>query len=251
MDGLRGSVVLVTGAARGLGRAFSLGFADAGARLAAADIDEAAAAETAELVRGRGAEAEAVRVDVSDERSVAAMVSEVAERLGGVDVLVNNAALYADLRRAPFHEIEADEWDRTLRVNLTGPWLCAKHCLPVMRARGGGAIVNVASATVFSGSPEWAHYVASKGGLIALTRAMAREAGEFGIRVNALAPGFTLTEASREVIDDAESYGVARGSIKRSAQPEDIVGSAVFLASPASGFITGQTLIVDGGRQFL
>jgi NAD(P)-dependent dehydrogenase (short-subunit alcohol dehydrogenase family) len=120
-----------------------------------------------------------------------------------------------------------------------------------MRERGGGAIVNVASATVFSGSPQWAHYVASKGGLIALTRVMAREAGEFGIRVNALAPGFVLTDASREMIEDAETYGVARGAIKRSEQPEDVVGAALFLASDASEFITGQTLIVDGGRQFI
>ncbi|HEY2601345.1 MAG TPA: glucose 1-dehydrogenase [Thermoleophilaceae bacterium] len=251
MAGLGGSVVLITGAGRGLGRAFSLAFADAGGRVAAADIDEAAAAETAELVRSHGVDAVSVPVDVSDAASVAAMVDSVRSGLGGIDVLVNNAGLYAGLRRAPFHEIEEAEWDRAMSVNLKGPWLCAKACLPVMRERGGGAIVNVASATVFSGSPEWAHYVASKGGLIALTRAMAREAGDLGIRVNALAPGFTLTDASREIIPDAETYGVARGSIKRSAQPEDIVGSAVFLASPASGFITGQTLIVDGGRQFL
>jgi NAD(P)-dependent dehydrogenase (short-subunit alcohol dehydrogenase family) len=179
------------------------------------------------------------------------MVGEVTKRFGGLDVLVNNAALYAGLRRAPFHEIEEAEWDRTLSVNLKGPWLVSKLCLPAMRGREGAAIVNVASATVFSGSPEWAHYVSSKGGLIALTRVMARELGDLGIRVNAIAPGFTLTEASREIIPDAETYGVARGSIKRSAHPDDIVGSALFLASSASGFITGQTLVVDGGRQFL
>jgi NAD(P)-dependent dehydrogenase (short-subunit alcohol dehydrogenase family) len=179
------------------------------------------------------------------------MVDEVVTRFGGLDVLVNNAALYAGLRRAPFHEIEEDEWDRTMSVNLKGPWLVSKLCLPAMRERDGAAIVNVASATVFSGSPEWAHYVASKGGMIALTRVMARELGELGIRVNAIAPGFVLTEASRSVIEDAETYGVARGAIKRSIQPDDIVGTALFLASAASGLITGQTLIVDGGRQFL
>jgi NAD(P)-dependent dehydrogenase (short-subunit alcohol dehydrogenase family) len=248
---LDGQVVLVTGAGRGLGRAFSLGFADAGARLAAADIDEAAAAETAKLAAERGVEALAVPVDVSDSGSVAAMVRAVGDRFGGIDVLVNNAALYAGLHRAPFHELDEDEWDRVMRVNLKGAWLCASACVPVMRERGGGSIVNVASATVFSGSPQWAHYVASKGGLIALTRVMAREVGEVGIRVNSIAPGFTLTDASREMIDDAETYGVARGAIKRSAEPEDIVGTAVFLASPASEFITGQTIVVDGGRQFL
>jgi NAD(P)-dependent dehydrogenase (short-subunit alcohol dehydrogenase family) len=239
-------VVIVTGGGRGLGRAFCEAFAEAGASVAAADIDEAAAAETASLVGGLG-----VRVDVSDSASVRAMVDSVVDRFGGIDALVNNAGLYAGLHRAPFHELDEAEWDRTMSVNLKGPWLCASACLPVMRERGGGAIVNVASATVFSGSPEWAHYVASKGGVIALTRVMAREAGEFNIRVNALAPGFILTEASREMIEDAETYGVARGSIKRSAHPDDVVGAAVFLASDASRFITGQTLIVDGGRQFL
>jgi NAD(P)-dependent dehydrogenase (short-subunit alcohol dehydrogenase family) len=138
-----------------------------------------------------------------------------------------------------------------MRVNLKGAWLCASACLPAMRERGGGSILNIASATVLSGSPEWAHYVASKGGLIALTRVMAREVGDLGIRVNAIAPGFTLTDASREMIEDADTYGVSRGAIKRSIQPDDIVGTAVFLASLASEFITGQTIIVDGGRQFL
>jgi NAD(P)-dependent dehydrogenase (short-subunit alcohol dehydrogenase family) len=245
---LDGKVALVTGAGRGLGRAFGLALAEAGARLAAADIDEAAAAETAELA---GADAMGVQVDVGDSASVTAMVEAVTNRLGGVDVLVNNAALYAGLHRAPFHELDEDEWDRVMRVNLKGAWLCASACLPAMRDRGAGSIINIASATVFSGSPEWAHYVASKGGLIALTRVMARELGDAAIRVNAIAPGFTLTDASREMIDDAETYGVARGAIKRSIQPEDIVGTAVFLASPASEFITGQTIIVDGGRQFL
>ena len=246
MDDLRGRVVLITGAGGGLGRAFSVAFADAGSTVVAADIDAAAAGETASLVAGH-----ALQVDVSDAGSVSSMADELARRFGGLDVLVNNAALYAGLRRAPFYEIEEAEWDRALSVNLKGPWLVSKLCLPAMRDRDGAAIVNVASATVFSGSPEWAHYVSSKGGMIALTRVMARELGDLGIRVNAIAPGFTLTEASRSVIEDAETYGVARGSIKRSAQPEDIVGSAVFLASRASGFITGQTLIVDGGRQFL
>jgi NAD(P)-dependent dehydrogenase (short-subunit alcohol dehydrogenase family) len=137
-----------------------------------------------------------------------------------------------------------------MAVNVRGPWLCARACSDALRA-GGGAIVNVASATVMSGSPLWAHYVASKSALIGLSRVMARELGDDGVRVNALAPGFTLTEASRELIDDAESYGVARGAIKRPLKPDDIVGTAVFLASGASAMITGQTIVVDGGRQFL
>jgi NAD(P)-dependent dehydrogenase (short-subunit alcohol dehydrogenase family) len=179
------------------------------------------------------------------------MVNEAVATFGGVDILVNNAAIYAGLERAPFYELSEAEWDRVMAVNLKGPWLCAKACVPAMRERGGGSVVNVSSATVFSGSPLWAHYVASKGGVLSLTRAMAREVGDLGIRVNAIAPGFTLTEASRDLVPDADAYGVDRGAIRRSAQPEDIVGTAVFLASDASAFVTGQTIIIDGGRQFL
>jgi NAD(P)-dependent dehydrogenase (short-subunit alcohol dehydrogenase family) len=218
--------VLITGADGGLGRAFSHAFAERGDEVIGADLT--------------GTD---VSVDVSDEESVRAMAAVA----GPIDVLVNNAAIYAGLTRAPFDQLDAGEWDRVMAVNLKGPWLCAKHC----ELRDGGAIVNVTSATVFSGSPRWAHYVASKAGLIGLTRTLARELGDRGIRVNALAPGFTLTDASRELIDDAETYGVARGALKRGAQPTDIVGAALFLASDHSAFITGQTLVVDGGRQFV
>jgi NAD(P)-dependent dehydrogenase (short-subunit alcohol dehydrogenase family) len=244
---LDGRVAVVTGAGGGLGRAFALGFAAAGARVVAADVDLSAARATAEAL---GAQAAAVGVDVADERSTRAMAASALESFGRIDVLVNNAAVYAGLERAPFDEIAVADWDRVMAVNLRGPWLCARACADALRA-GGGAIVNVASATVLSGSPLWAHYVASKGGVIALTRVLARELGDHDVRVNALAPGFTLTDASLELIDDAETYGVARGSIKRALQPDDIVGTAVFLASDAAAMITGQTFVVDGGRQFL
>ena len=138
-----------------------------------------------------------------------------------------------------------------MAVNVRGPWLCARACVAAMRERDRGAIVNIASATVLSGSPLLAHYVASKGALIAMTRVMARELGPDAIRVNAVAPGFTLTDASRELFEGAETYGVERGAIRRAIEPGDVVGAAVFLASDASAMITGQTLVVDGGRQFI
>jgi NAD(P)-dependent dehydrogenase (short-subunit alcohol dehydrogenase family) len=247
---LAGRCAIVTGAGGGLGRAFSLAFARAGARVVAADLDADAAQAAVDEIAAGGGSAVAVRVDVADEPSTVAMAAAALEAFGAIDVLVNNAAVYAGLQRRPFDEIPVAEWDRVMAVNLRGPWLCAKACAEALRT-SGGAIVNVASATVLSGSPLWAHYVASKGALVALSRVMARELGEAGVRVNTLAPGFTLTEASRELIEDADSYGVARGAIRRSLQPDDVVGTAVFLASDAAAMITGQTFVVDGGRQFL
>jgi NAD(P)-dependent dehydrogenase (short-subunit alcohol dehydrogenase family) len=191
-----------------------------------------------------------LRVDVSDEASTKQMAEKVTLEFGGIDVLVNNASIYAGLERKPFFELEVSAWDRVINVNLKRPWLCAKAVYAHLKASGAGKIINISSATVHSGSPNWAHYVASKGGVIALTRAMAREAGDDGIMVNAIAPGFTLTDASLGLIENAKSYGVTRGALKRSQQPEDVVGAALFLASSASEFITGQTLIVDGGRKF-
>jgi NAD(P)-dependent dehydrogenase (short-subunit alcohol dehydrogenase family) len=247
---LGGRCAVITGAGGGLGREFALGFAGAGARVVCADLDGDAAQATADAVVAQGGAALGVLVDVADEPSTAGMAAAALEAFGSIDVLVNNAAVYAGLERAPFDEIRVEDWDRVMAVNLRGPWLCAKACAAGLR-EGGGSIVNIASATVFSGSPLWAHYVASKGAVIALSRVMARELGEHGVRVNTLAPGFTLTDASRDLIEDADSYGVDRGAIKRGLQPGDMVGTAVFLASAASAMITGQTIVVDGGRQFL
>jgi NAD(P)-dependent dehydrogenase (short-subunit alcohol dehydrogenase family) len=248
---LEGQVALITGAAGGLGRAFALAFAAAGARVVLADRNANGASAVAAEVAAKGGQALAVAADVTSADSTAALAGQAADWGGGIDILINNAAIYAGLERRPFWELDEAEWDRVLDVNLKGAWLCAKAVFPAMRRRGRGKMINVASATVFSGSPLWAHYVASKGGVIALTRTMAREAGDHGITVNALAPGFTLTDASLGLIEDAASYGVSRGAIKRAAYADDMVGAAIFLASPASDFITGQTLIVDGGRQFI
>jgi NAD(P)-dependent dehydrogenase (short-subunit alcohol dehydrogenase family) len=246
---MRGKVVVVTGAGSGLGRAFALGFAAAGARVVAADIAVDGAEATVCAVRAAGGEGLACGVDVTDAAAIRALGERVAAEFGGIDVLVNNAAIYAGLKRSRFEDIDPAEWDRVMAVNLKGPWLCASLLLPAIASPG--RIINIASATVFSGSPMWMHYVASKGGVIALTRVMARELGDRNITVNVIAPGFTLTEASLAIMPDAATYGVDRGAIKRACEPDDIVGTALFLASDAAGYMTGQTLVVDGGKQFI
>ena len=243
--GLQGKRVVVTGAAGGLGRAFALGFARAGATVLASDVNADGIAETTRLTGGH-----AQVVDVTNAASCRDLAVAAERLLGGVDILVNNAAIYAGLARAPMEDLDEAVWDKVMAVNVKGVWQVSRALSPLLRATGAGAVVNVASATVFSGSPEWLHYVASKGAVIAMTRAMAREMGDAGVRVNVIAPGFTLTEASLGLMDDAASYGVTRGALKRASQPEDMVGAALYLASPLAGFVTGQTLIIDGGRQF-
>lgn len=248
--GLANKVAIVTGGSGGLRFAFGSALAEAGAKIVIADIDGVAAESAVTSLRGKGAEALAARTDVSDEASVEAMIDTVVSAFGGVDVLVNNAGVYATLQRKPFYEISVAEWDRVMAINLRGAFLCSKAAAKQMIGKGG-KIVNIASATVFSGSPLWMHYVASKGGMIAMTRVMARELGEHGISANVIAPGFTLTQASRNAIPNAESYGVARSSIKRASHPDDIVGACLWLSSQLSDFVTGQTIVVDGGKQFI
>ena len=245
-----GRTALITGAARGLGRSFALGFAGRGYRVAVADIDATGAEETARLVEDLGARSWHGPLDVTSSESAEEVAAAVAESgMGSIDVLVNNAAIYGTVTRSPLEQIDPAEWDRVMAVNLKGPWLMVRACSPYFPE--GGRVVNISSATIYSGSENWLHYVASKGGIVALTRVMARELGRRSITVNAIAPGFTLTEASYVLMNNAEQYGVDRGALRRPSRPEDVVGAALFLAGPDSSYITGQTIVVDGGREFI
>lgn len=253
MSGLNisGKRVVITGAAGGLGRAFAAAFATEGARVLIGDIDVDGADETADNIRATGGEIHSVSLDVTDADSCDPLATAAGELLGGADVLINNAATLANLARKPFWELDDADWDSVLAVNVKGFWRMSRAMFPLLRSAGAGSIINLASVTAYSGSPHWAHYVASKGEVLALTRTMAKEAGPFGVRVNALAPGLVPTEALSGLIEGAETYGVEKLALGRQATEDDIVGGALFLASDLSGFVTGQTMIIDGGRQFI
>jgi NAD(P)-dependent dehydrogenase (short-subunit alcohol dehydrogenase family) len=244
---LDGKVALVTGAAQGIGRAIAEGLAAAGARIAVADLrgaDEAAAA----FPNGVG-----VTGDVSNEDDVARLVGEVVDRCGGVDILVNNAGLYASLEMRPFDQIPLEEWRRVMDVNVASMFLMCREVVPVMRERGGGKIVNISSGTPFRGVPFLLHYVTSKGAIVTLTRALAKELGKDSILVNCVAPGFTMSagvEAHPEVIEKLRDVSVAARTLQRDQVPEDVVGAVVFLCGPGSDFVTGQTMVIDGGQYF-
>ena len=247
---LAGRVAVVTGGGKGIGMHYVEGLARAGARVAAVDIDAEAAEATAERLRSEGLEVIGLPVDVADAASVEQMTAEVVRRLGRYDILVNNAALFAVLMpKRDWHELEPSDWDRVLAVNVKGLFLCARAAFPHLKAGGCGRIINISSGTVFSGSPGFLHYVTSKGAVVAFTRALAREVGEFGITVNAIAPGLTASEtaAPRYAPGEMEARAKTR-AIKRVQVPDDLVGAVVFLASDDASFITGQTLVVDGGN---
>jgi 3-oxoacyl-[acyl-carrier protein] reductase len=248
---LEGRAALVTGGGQGLGRAFCRALAGAGMRVAVADRNRSGAEAVASEVALAGGRAAAVHVDVAEEASVASAIEAAERELGPIDVLVNGAAVFSTLRRRPFTEITVAEWDEVMAVNLRGVFLTCRALAPRMVERGYGKIVNISSATVWSGRPFYIHYVSSKAAVIGFTRALANELGPHGVRVNAITPGATRTEVERATMTAREwEQAAERTALRREEVPGDLVGAVLFLASPASDFITGQTLNVDGGVDF-
>jgi NAD(P)-dependent dehydrogenase (short-subunit alcohol dehydrogenase family) len=238
MGQLDGRVAIVTGAARGIGRAIAGGLAREGAQVAVVDLDPPP---------------EGIKADVSSEEDVARMVEEVVSRHGRIDILVNNAGLYASLAMRPFTEIPLEEWRQVMDVNVASMFLTSRAVVPVMREEGGGKIVNISSGTPFRGVPFLLHYVTSKGAIVALTRALAKELGKDSIHVNCVAPGFTMSDGVKEhpeVVEALRDVSVAARTIQRDQLPEDVVGAVVFLCTPAADFVTGQTMVIDGGQYF-
>ena len=250
MGRLEGKVAIVTGASRGLGRVFCLRLAEEGAKIVAATRKNMAGLEeTVKEVEAMGGTAIALQVNVTKEEDTLRMARETVEKFGRIDILVNNAAIYYGISRKPFYELDPEEWDRVMEVNVKGPWLCTRAVLPYMKEQGKGSVINLSSEVFFTGSRNFVHYVASKGGVIGLTRALAVELGPHGIRINAVAPGFTDTEASRLLVPEIEKkYDTSATPLRRLEKPEDLAGAVAFLASDDSAFVTGQTILVDGGR---
>lgn len=241
-------VAVVTGGAQGIGAAYARALALEGARVAVADVLDPQ--EVASEISASGGCAIGLQIDVSSGDDCARMVAETVDAFGRLDVLVNNAAIFAALERKPFTEITPEEWDRVMAVNTRGPFLCAQAAVPVMRAQKYGKIINISSGTVFSGTPGMLHYVSSKGAQIAFTRALAREVGEDGICVNAIAPGLTMSEGLLAQKDSLSFYtqtALGARALKREQVPADLIGALIYLASSDSDFVTGQTLVVDGG----
>lgn len=245
---LKGKVAVVTGAAQGLGRQFAAALAARGAKVLVGDVADVAA--TVAEIDAAGGAARGTRLDVTDPASVAATVAAALSAFGRIDILVNNAAISGNLKLGPFTDIDSAAWDAVMAVNIRGVFECSKAVVPAMKRQRSGKIINISSGTAIKGSPGLLHYVASKGAVISMTRALARELGDDNICVNCIAPGLTRSEnivANPAWTPETVSRNVASRALKREADPADLIGALLFLASAQSDFITGQTLSVDGG----
>lgn len=247
MGQLDGKTAIVTGGAEGIGVAYAKALAAEGAQVAIWDVVSTDA--TVAAVNATGGQALGVACDVSDPAQIANALAATREAFGDVQILVNNAAVFARLYQKPFEDISTEEFDKALAVNVRGPFECVKALAPHMRAQGYGKIINIASGTAFKGTAGMMHYVASKGAVISMTRSMANELGKDGINVNCIAPGLVMTDAilAREGMEDFRQASAATRFLKKPQTPEDLTGTLVFLAAPASDFIAGQIIVVDGG----
>jgi NAD(P)-dependent dehydrogenase (short-subunit alcohol dehydrogenase family) len=240
--------VIITGGGGKIAKAYAMAFAKEGAKLSLPDI--ASADPIVKAIKDMGGTAISMACDVSNEKSVKAMVDETARQFGAIDVLINNAAYFMSVWKGPFWEMAVDEFDKAMAVNVRGSWLCAKAAVPYMQKQNKGKIINISSNVALTGNPNYLHYVTSKGALIAMTRGMARELGDYNICVNTVSPGFVVTEG-RQVDPEYEKVRAQQRSLKRSQVENDLVGTVLFLASPESDFMTGQLLNVDGGFHFV
>jgi 3-oxoacyl-[acyl-carrier protein] reductase len=247
---LQNKVTVITGAAHGIAKAYARRFAEEGAHVVIADIDSGGGQTAAKALMEAGFSAWARATDVRNYLNVEGLMRETADRFGRIDVLLNNAAIYVTqkLWKGPVEDLDLAEWDRVIEVNLKGVFLCCKAAVPIMKQQRSGKIINIASGTFFSGSGNMPHYTSAKGGVVALTRVMARQLGEWGINVNCMTPGSTMSEDSvtEEVLKRRES-SIDKRAFRRVETPADIVGTALFLASSDSDFITGQLIVVEGG----
>ena len=245
---LKDRVVIITGAGQGIGRVFAKAFALAGAKVVIAERNEKTAAAVATEILAADGQALAITTDVADEASIKEMTELVEDEFGRIDVLINNAGIFSTLQMRPFDQIPLEEWEQVLKVNLTGPFLCARAVLPAMRRAKWGRIINIASGAVRLGRPNYLHYIATKSALMGMSLSMARELGPDGITVNAILPGATFTEIERKTVTPQQKERiVSMQCIPRPETPQDLVGAALFLASEASAFVTGQNINLDGG----
>jgi 3-oxoacyl-[acyl-carrier protein] reductase len=248
---LKDKVCIITGAGQGIGKFYAERFAQEGAKVVVAEFNETAGKPVAEAIIGRGHDAFFIKTDVSDEKSVQRMVEGTVKKYGHIDVLINNAAVFATLGFKPFDKIPVEEWDRVMAVNLKGMWLCCKAVVPYMKEQKKGKIINTSSSAWDLGRPLYLHYVTSKAGIVGFTRALAKEVGDWNINVNCVSYAGVITEIERESFTpEAQKWVQGQQCIKRPGIPQELVGTVLFLASEDSDFVSGQNIHPNGGFYF-